>query len=128
MIAAPHVFPSNHGGCSHDAVQNRGVLNVENWDPYFPPNSNTWTANNLRDTQKNRRVQNAKILERHTLMNRVLAAQRSKLTLLNHSRLTTDHTHESCPLGHLRHNPRDRTKATKVGVSTFDNQPRQPTR
>jgi hypothetical protein len=127
LIAAPHAFPSNHGGCSHDGVQNQGVLNGENWDPFGPPNSNTWTANNLRATQKNRHVQNSRIPEFYELSNRALAAQRSKLTPRNHSRLTTDHPHESCRLGHLRSNPRYSTKVTEVGGPTFDNQPRLPT-
>jgi hypothetical protein len=65
LIAAPHAFPSHRGGCSHDGVQNRGVLSVENWDPYRPPSSNTWTANNLRAAQKNRHVQNSQNIGRH---------------------------------------------------------------
>jgi hypothetical protein len=126
LIAAPHVFPSNHGGCSHGGVQNRGVLYLENWDPYVPPNSNTWPANDLRATQKNRHVQNPRIPEFHEHSNRTLAAQRSKLNPRNHSRRTADHPHESCRLGHLRNNPRDFTNATKLGVPTFDNQPGLP--
>jgi hypothetical protein len=127
LIAAQRVSHANHGGCSRDGVQNRGVLYLENWDPYVPPNSNTWPANNLRITQKNRRVQNPRIPEFHEHLNRTLAAQRTKLTPRNHSRLTTDHAHESCRLGHLRNNRRDFTNATKFGVPTFDNQPRLPT-
>jgi len=127
LIAAQCVSHSNHGGCSHGDGQNRGVLNVENWDPYGPPNSNIWPANNLRATQKSRHVQNSKIPEIHEHSNRTLAAQRTKLPPRNHSHRTTDHPHESCRLGHLRNNRRDFTKVTKVGVPTFDNQPRLPT-
>jgi hypothetical protein len=65
LNAAPPVFPSHRGGCSHDGAQNRGVLYLENWDPYGPPNSNTWTANNLRAAQKNRHVQNSQNIGRH---------------------------------------------------------------
>jgi hypothetical protein len=93
LIAVPHVCPSHRGGCSHDGVQNRGVLNVENWDPYRPPNSNTWIANNLRATQKNRADQNSRIPEFHELSNRTRAAQRSKRTPRNHSRLAADRDH-----------------------------------
>jgi hypothetical protein len=127
LIAAPRVFPSNHGGCSHDGVQNHGVLYLENWDPYGPPNSNTWPANDLRATEKNRRVQNPRIPEFYEHLNRTLDTERTKLTPRNHSRLTTDHPHESCRLGHLRNNRRDFTNATKLGVPTFDNQPGLPT-